>query len=126
MKSRGFTLIELLVAMAIMAVGMSLVGPLTIAQFDKYKMVEEREKVQRVINQVEHDAFLTHQSLIVISNGNNIEVWADTVQPQQLETYQFEYINFPSKEYRINGNAFWLNEDFTWHEKDIERQQRLQ
>lgn len=72
LPNQGFTLIELMVVMAIVALLMSLVGPLTIQRYEKSKSVEESLSFKNWLVANSYRAFATGKNAVFSLSGNKV------------------------------------------------------
>lgn len=128
--NRGFTLIELLVVMLLMAISLSIVMPLSIAQVDSARARAERQKVLIAIERTEAIAFFTASAQKLVFQGKDIKYPANTTsialnyltfEPAELliqpdgsvnNTNLTAYINEKKWVLQLNNEtAEWLNTD---------------
>jgi prepilin-type N-terminal cleavage/methylation domain-containing protein len=72
LPKQGFTLIELMVVMAIVALLMSLVGPLTIQRYEKTRGVEESLSFKNWLVANSYRAFATGKNAVFNLSGNKV------------------------------------------------------
>jgi len=73
-NSQGFTLIELMVVMAIVALLMSLVGPMTIEGYEKIKAKEEQLSLKNWIKGNSYRSFATGKASVITLSGVSISL----------------------------------------------------
>lgn len=96
-------MIELLVVIAIMGLAISVVGPLAMAQLDKFKAKDEVVQLERLLRSAKQNAYLNESetkvtletSKVVFDNQLGIE-----------REYQFKFINLEPLTTTINRNGF--------------------
>jgi prepilin-type N-terminal cleavage/methylation domain-containing protein len=74
-KHGGFTLIELMVVMAIVALLMSMVGPLAINAVDKANARQEMLTMKNWLRKISYRAFATGNSYQLKLSGNKVELF---------------------------------------------------
>ncbi|MFT7008492.1 MAG: prepilin-type N-terminal cleavage/methylation domain-containing protein [Colwellia sp.] len=72
LPNKGFTLIELMVVMAIVALLMSLVGPLTIQRYEKTRGIEESLSFKNWLVANSYRAFATGKNAVFSLSGNKV------------------------------------------------------
>lgn len=125
LQSTGFTLIELMIVMAIVALLMSLVGPLTIQGYEKIKAKEEQLSLKNWIKANSYRSFATGQtgefrldksqaififqlpadsSVLVDKNqlGQGLSDAFNESQQHIVSTRSFKYLNFQPQTLRVN------------------------
>ncbi|MCC5824606.1 type II secretion system protein [Alkalimonas sp.] len=114
MMQRGFTLIELLIVMVIGAVMLSLVGPVTISQYERTQRLKEREQLYRLIEHVEFEALLARSSRQLSFEQHKVVLAAG----DQSTEWVFEHLQFEPQSLLVNGNGFWQQQALYWTEQE--------
>ncbi|WP_024611188.1 prepilin-type N-terminal cleavage/methylation domain-containing protein [Pseudoalteromonas sp. TB64] len=103
----GFTLIELMVVMAIVALLIGLVGPMTIQQLDKAQAKAELLNLKRELVAVSQRAFFSGQQLTVKLSGKEFKVYKATLEtPLVLYSKTFKYVFFQPQEMKFQKTGF--------------------
>jgi len=104
-KSKGFTLIELTVVMAIVALLVGLVGPMTVQQLDKAQAKAELLNLKRELVAISQRAFFSDSQLTAKLVGKELNVFtADTETVIYHKT--FDYLFFQPQEVVFNKIGF--------------------
>lgn len=121
-KNKGFTLIELMVVMAIVALLLTMVGPLAIGAVDKANAKQEMLTMKNWLKKISYRAFATGQKYQLKLSGKQAELFAITNdaeqnversdendEQQQLSpviTHSFENLFFQPQVLTYNANGF--------------------
>ena len=106
----GFTLIELIVVISIMAIALSLVGPLTIDFIAKAQAQSEFVSLKNSLKKISFKAFSTAAEHELVFNDNVLSVFS---QEQLIESKTFEHLNFSEQTVRFNGRGYPFPEVLT-------------
>ncbi|MEL0654889.1 prepilin-type N-terminal cleavage/methylation domain-containing protein [Pseudoalteromonas issachenkonii] len=99
LKPKGFTLIELMVVMAIVALLIGLVGPMTIQQLDKAQAKAELLNLKRELVAVSQRAFFSGQQLTAKLSGKEFKVYKSTLESNPvIYSRTFKYMFFQPQE----------------------------
>ncbi len=134
-RRHGFTLIELLVVMAIISIAATLVGPLAVNQYDRSKQTAEREALLRLLNHYTFNAYSQNQAYTLVTEDNKIVIhrgqpsvdksWQEDADAVSNETFEFEYLVFPTQQIRLNRHGFWQPSVIEWLEGERELSKEL-
>tara|TARA_Y100001973_G_scaffold54012_1_gene79920 strand:- start:1180 stop:1659 length:480 start_codon:yes stop_codon:yes gene_type:complete len=134
-RRHGFTLIELLVVMAIISIAATLVGPLAVNQYDRSKQTAEREALLRLLNHYTFNAYSQNQAYTLVTEDNKIVIhrgqpsvdksWQGDADAVSSETFEFEYLVFPTQQIRLNRHGFWQPSVIEWLEGERELSKEL-
>jgi type II secretory pathway pseudopilin PulG len=98
------------VVIVMLGIAISLVGPLTINQVDKFKAKNEELLLQRWIKQASYDAFYSGKAKIFLLDGKSITAQADEgaiVSTDEKPTQIFfNHLFFPPAILSINSNGY--------------------
>ncbi len=98
----GFTLIELLVVMAIMAVSLSIVLPLTMQQIDGARYRAERARTLIFLSQYQSLSYFRAEPITIAVSGKTIVAdYNDTSTSMTLE-----YISFTEQSFAFSPSLF--------------------
>lgn len=104
-KFKGFTLIELMVVMAIVALLVGLVGPMTMQQLDKAQAKAELLNLKRELVAVSQRAFFSDMQLTAKLAGKELNVFAEDNQTI-IYNKNFDYLFFQPQEIVFNNIGF--------------------
>lgn len=99
--NKGFTLIEIVIVLAIASLLMSLVGPYTFKQLDKYSTSSEVLLLERTISLIESQAYIRMTALEVNFKDNSMFV-VEVADKNLVLTEKFDNINFITKSFHIS------------------------
>lgn len=100
---KGFTLIEMLIVMSIMAVVMSLVGPLTIEFINKSQAQSEFISLKNQLKKISFLAFSSANEQKVILRNSSLIVSSTTSSPK---TIIFTHLRFPEQQVNFNASGY--------------------
>ncbi len=83
-KDRGFTLIELMVVMSIVALLMTMVGPLAISAVDKANAKQEMLTMKNWLRKISYRAFATGNSYQLKLTGKKAELFVKPSGTEQI------------------------------------------
>ena len=90
-KQRAFTLVELLVVMALLALSLSIVLPLTVKQVDSARYRGERELAAMFIQRMRHNSFfLSRPMQLSVSGKEMVASSGGFTQKLQLQYVAFD------------------------------------
>ena len=104
-KFKGFTLIELMVVMAIVALLVGLVGPMTMQQLDKAQAKAELLNLKRELVAVSQRAFFSDMQLTAKLAGKELNVYSEDSQTI-IYNKNFDYLFFQPQEIVFNNIGF--------------------
>lgn len=104
-KIKGFTLIELMVVMAVVALLVGLVGPLTMQQLDKAQAKAELLNLKRELVAVSQRAFFSDMQLTAKLAGKELSVFSEDNQTI-IYNKNFDYLFFQPQEIVFNNIGF--------------------
>ncbi|MGJ8680091.1 prepilin-type N-terminal cleavage/methylation domain-containing protein [Paraglaciecola sp.] len=113
---RGFTLIELMVVMAIIAILMSLVGPLVVNSLQKSQAKVEVMTIKRWSKNISIRAFMTQQVLLLELNGKSAKLINE--QNVVIKSVDFEYLYFQPQSIEFNSNGYALQGSLQYQLKE--------
>lgn len=103
-KKSGFTLIELMIVMSIVALLMSMVGPLAINSLEKAQAKQEMLSFKNWLKKISARSFNTGQHHRVEIEGNRVSVYLDgDEQPIQSNTFQTLFMKPQTLHYNNKG-----------------------
>ena len=70
----GFTLVELLVVIIILGLSLSMIGPLAVNQFDKFKARDERISITRELARASDHAFAMGEPIFASGDKNSLVI----------------------------------------------------
>lgn len=113
-KNSGFTLIELMVVMAIVALLLTMVGPLAMNAVDKANAKQEMLTIKNWLRKISYRAFTTGNSYQLKLAGKKAELFINTenntlIDEQQnaaLITHNFETLFFQPQVLTYNTKGF--------------------
>ncbi|WP_448552114.1 pilus assembly FimT family protein [Thalassotalea montiporae] len=100
---KGFTLIELIVVISIMAIALSLVGPLTIEFIAKAQAQSELVSLKNSLKKISFKAFSTATEHQVLFNNNVLSLYT---REQLVDSKTFEHLHFDKQAIKFNGRGY--------------------
>ncbi|GHG68115.1 hypothetical protein GCM10010919_17300 [Alishewanella longhuensis] len=119
MRQQAFTLIELLIVIMLMALLMSLVGPVAINQYERTRLVEEREHFLRIVERAKADALNRRISHTLNFSENQISFSQHT----ETHVHTYQYLTFGNEKLTVNAHGYWQPETLDYLE--LTRQKTL-
>ncbi|MGL1957063.1 MAG: type II secretion system GspH family protein [Colwellia sp.] len=115
-KNKGFTLIELMVVMAIVALLMTMVGPLAINTVEKANAKQEMLTMKNWLKKISYRAFATGNKYQLILSGQKVELYLaeqnvgqddkGNHQSPPLITHSFGTLSFQPQVLNYNAKGF--------------------
>jgi len=94
MKNFGFTLIELMIVMFIVALLMSIVGPMAINSVEKAQAKQEMLTVKNWLRKISHRAFTTGKVYQLSLEGKKAELYIVNENHKLVRVETLEYVFF--------------------------------
>lgn len=98
-KQTGFTLIELLIVMLLVGLSASLVGPSLYQQYDKTRLMQQRQKVEFSLKYLAQVAFYNQKVIEVSFNGSEVTAQYKKMNKKQVIEGDSDF----------EGNSFEVN-----------------
>lgn len=113
-KNKGFTLIELMVVMAIVALLLTMVGPLAMSAVDKANAKQEMLTIKNWLRKISYRAFATGNSYQLKLSGKKAELFINVENSSLLDeqpntaliTHNFETLFFHPQILTYNAKGF--------------------
>ena len=102
-KNKGFTLIELITVLSIMAIGLTLVGPLTINFIDKAQAQSEFISLKNNLKKISFNAFANATGHTLLFEGRQLIIMPLNGTEKKMT---FEYLNFDKQQVLINARGY--------------------
>ncbi|MDX2370003.1 MAG: type II secretion system protein [Colwellia sp.] len=105
-RNSGFTLIELMVVMSIVALLMTMVGPLAINAVDKANAKQEMLTIKNWLRKVSYRAFYTGQEYTIKLAGKEVQLFYRYEQITAITKIEFETLFFQPQTLNYNNRGF--------------------
>lgn len=104
-KPQGFTLIELMIVVAIMGIGLSLVGPNLFKAYQSVQYQTDIKGLHLLLQQVSYKSFINDRAVLLRFNGSTLSYGYDDTEGK-LFRIDYEHIRFPEQVVRFSETGF--------------------
>jgi len=112
-QSSGFTLIELMVVMSIVALLLTMVGPLAINSLEKAQAKQEMLSLKNWFRKVSARAFTTGKSHVIQLSGKQVNLYVNEQKKKLLESVIFDSLFFQPQTLTYNNKGFVTPDNLT-------------
>lgn len=105
-KAKGFTLIELLIVMSIVALLITMVGPMTIRGLERAEAKQEMLTMKNWLRKISYRAFVTGQPHILKLSGKKAELFVEGDEEHPIVSQSLESLFFQPQVLRYNTKGF--------------------